>query len=181
MGALLEAPALSSDRAGELAIPLGEILPPPSSVSARFAVVLFHHSRGAAVAYGYPLGYGARSARANEGGRNGVYSAHGDQRGRDSTNRCRAGAPRPGFVVRRSLVDHGGTRCCRDRYEYTEGWSWLPLSRLSWSSGFDDLLSSRQLCRGNGDCEEGALASCWSIGIPWKCQPHWFLASHQPK
>ncbi len=81
----------------------------------------------------YPLGYGARSVRANEGGRGGVHSAHGDQRGTDCANQCRAGAPRRGFAVRRSLVDHGGTGCTGDCDKYTEGWSWLPLSRLSWT------------------------------------------------
>jgi hypothetical protein len=30
-------------------------------------------------------------------------------------------------------VDHGGTGCTGDRDKYTEGWSWLPLSRLSWT------------------------------------------------
>ena len=44
-----------------------------------------------------------------------------------------AGAPCRGFVVRRSLVDHGGTGCTGDRDKYTEGWSWLPLSRLNWT------------------------------------------------
>ena len=81
----------------------------------------------------YPLGYDLRPVRANEGGLGGVHSAHGDQRGTDSANQCRAGAPRPGFVVRRSLVDHGGTGCTVDRDKYTEGWSWLPLSRLNWT------------------------------------------------
>jgi hypothetical protein len=86
-----------------------------------------------ALAYVYPLGYGARSVWANEGGRGGVHSAHGDQRGTDSANQCRAGAPRRGFFVRRSLVDHGGTGCTGDRHKYTGGSSWLPLSRLSWT------------------------------------------------
>ena len=86
-----------------------------------------------ALACVYPPGYGLRPVRANEGGRDGVHSAHGDQRGRGSANQRRAGAPRRGFVVRRRLVDHGCTGCTGDRDKYTEGWSWLPLSRLSWT------------------------------------------------
>lgn len=81
----------------------------------------------------YPLGYSARSVRANEGGRGDVHSAHGVQRGTDSANQCRAGAPCRGFVVRRSLVDHGGAGCTGDRDKCTEGWSWVPLSWLSWT------------------------------------------------
>ena len=127
-----------------------------------------------ALAYIYPLGYGARSVWANEGGRGGVHSAHGDQRGRGRANRCRAGAPRRGFVVRRRLVDHGCTGCTGDRDKYTEGWSWLPLSRLSRTVPRCSIDLAKP-CRGArgasnlflfGQHEARPLASYWSIGIP---------------
>jgi hypothetical protein len=126
-----------------------------------------------ALACVYPLGYGARDMRANGGGRDGIHSAHGDQRGTESANQCRAGAPRRGFVVRRSLVDDGGTWWTGGRHKHTEGSSRLPLSRLSWTVlVLNRRREASQRFRGAlnllvfGQHEERPLASYWSIGIP---------------